>query len=213
VKADIDRRLGTHTQRVYTTRLVTLADGSLTSSVGYVNCDVTLTHDETSMILTNVTLHILPGLAFDVILGFSCIRKYNVITNFSYLFSESNLQVHNCTKCRQRLPKIFQQESSPSDGETQSKVLLAVPCASALNLLREPCGVPGGRVVEARRSGCPGGHASVPQGQICDRKASDLAPSLSSTRGSAECGLHVMVRQARDGRQLEYLSAQHARGT
>jgi hypothetical protein len=80
-------------------------------------CDVTLTHDETSMKLENVTLHILPGLAFDVILGFPCIRKYNLITNFSYLFSESNLQVHNGTKCRQCLPKVFQKGSSPSDGK------------------------------------------------------------------------------------------------
>ncbi len=77
------------------------------------------------------------------------------------------------------LPKVFQQESSPSDGETQSKVLLAVPFVSALNLLREPCGVPGGSVVEARRCDQPGGHASVPQGLICDRKTSDLAPALS----------------------------------
>jgi hypothetical protein len=51
VKADIARRLGTHTQSADKQRLGTLADGSLTSSVGYVNCDVALTHDETSMIL------------------------------------------------------------------------------------------------------------------------------------------------------------------
>ncbi len=44
----------------------------------------------------------------------------------------------------------------------------------ALNLLREPS-VPGSSVVEAQRSGCPGGHASAPQGLVCDRKASDLA--------------------------------------
>ncbi len=151
-------------------------------------CNVTLTHDATSMKLENVTLHILPGLTFDVILGFPCIRKYNLITTFSYLFSESNLQVHNCTKCRQCLPKVFQQEGPPSDGETQSKVLLAVPCASTLNLLREPsCGVPGGSVVEARRSGCPGGHASVPLGLICNRKASDLAPAqLLCAAGTAD---------------------------
>ncbi len=31
-------------------------------------CDVTLKHDETSMKLKDVTLHILPGLTFDVIL-------------------------------------------------------------------------------------------------------------------------------------------------
>jgi hypothetical protein len=177
VKADIARRFGSHTQSADKQRLVTLADGSLTSSVGYVNCDVTLTHDETSMKLENVTLRILPGLAFDVILGFPCIRKYNLITNFSFLFSESNLQVHNCTKCRQCLPKVFQQESSPSNGETHSKVLLALPCASALNLLREPCEDPGGSVVEALRSDQPGGHAPVPQGLVCDRKTSDLAPA------------------------------------
>jgi hypothetical protein len=35
-KADVARRLGTHTQSANTKRLVTLADGSLTSSVGYV---------------------------------------------------------------------------------------------------------------------------------------------------------------------------------
>jgi hypothetical protein len=51
IKADIARRFGTHTQCANKRQLVTLADGSLTSSVGYVNCDVTLTHDETSMIL------------------------------------------------------------------------------------------------------------------------------------------------------------------
>ncbi len=58
-----------------------------------------------------------------------------------------------------------------------------------------------------RRSGCPGGHASVALGLISDRKASDLVPTLSCTTGSAKGGLHVMVRQARD-RQFEYLNAQ-----
>jgi hypothetical protein len=156
------------------------------------------------MKLKNVTLYILPGLAFDVIIGFPCISKHNLLMNLSYLFSESNLlKVHNCTKCRRCLPKVFQQESSPSDGETQSKVLLAVPCASALNLLREPCGVPGGSVVEARRSGCPGNHASFPQGLISDRKASGLAPTqLLWTAGTADgdrrsgCpGGHASVQQ------------------
>ncbi len=75
IKADIARRLGTHTQSADKKRLVTLADGSITSSVGYVNCDVTLKHDAHSMKLENVTLHILPGLAFNVIIGFPCIRK------------------------------------------------------------------------------------------------------------------------------------------
>ncbi len=117
IKADIARRLGTHTQSADRQRLVTLANGFITSSVGYVVCDVTLKHDENSMKLENVTLHILPGLTFDVILGFPCIRKYKLLTKFSYLFSERNLQVHNCTKCRQCLPKVFQQERAPSDGK------------------------------------------------------------------------------------------------
>ncbi len=45
-----------------------------------------------------------------------------------------------------------------------------------------------------------------PTGLISDLKASDLAPSLSSATVSANCGLHVMVKQARD-RQFEYLNA------
>jgi hypothetical protein len=94
--------------------------------------------------------------------------------------------VHNCTKCRQCLPKVFQQDRALSDGETQSKVLLAVPCVDALNLLREPS-VPGSSVVEARRSGCPCGHASAATGLISDRKASDLAPARQrGTTGAAD---------------------------
>jgi hypothetical protein len=45
IKADIARRLGTRTQSADRQQLVTLADGSITSSVGYVMCDVTLKHD------------------------------------------------------------------------------------------------------------------------------------------------------------------------
>ncbi len=51
IKADIARRLGTHTQSADKQRLVALTFGSLTSSVGYVNCDVTLKHDAHSMTL------------------------------------------------------------------------------------------------------------------------------------------------------------------
>ncbi len=42
IKADIARRLGTKPHSADRQRLVTLADGSITSSVGYVVCDVTL---------------------------------------------------------------------------------------------------------------------------------------------------------------------------
>jgi hypothetical protein len=168
-------------------RLVILADGSLTSSVGYVCCDVTLRHDGNSMILKSFTLHILSGLAFDIILGFPCIRKYNLTANYSSLFSESDLQVQSCTKCRQCLPKVFQQECTPPDGETQPEFLLAVPCVGALNLLREPCRVPGGPEVKARRSDQPGGYASAPRGLISDRKTSGLASErLPRTTGATE---------------------------
>ncbi len=87
IKADIARRLGTSTQSADRQRLVTLADGSITSSVGYVMCDETLKHDEIPMELKDVKLHILPGLSFDVILGFPCIRKNNLVHKFSYLCS------------------------------------------------------------------------------------------------------------------------------
>ena len=74
-KEDIARRLGTSTQSADRQRLITLADGFIASSVGYVMCDVTLKHDEISVELKDVKLHILPSLWFDVIIGFPCIRK------------------------------------------------------------------------------------------------------------------------------------------
>ncbi len=61
IKEDIARRLGTSTQSADRQRLATLADGSITSSVGYVVCDVTLKHDKISMKLKDVKLHILPS--------------------------------------------------------------------------------------------------------------------------------------------------------
>jgi hypothetical protein len=58
---------------------------------------------------------------------------------------------------------------------------------NALNLLREPS-VPDSSVVEARRIGCPGGHASVSQGLIGDQKTSDLAPAQLLWTAGAEVG-------------------------
>ncbi len=45
IKEDIARRLGTKTQSADRQRLVTLADGSITSSVGHVMFDVILKYD------------------------------------------------------------------------------------------------------------------------------------------------------------------------
>ncbi len=110
-------------------RQVTLADGSLTSSQGSLSCSVMLRHkSHGTFSLYSACFHILTNLAFDVIIGYPYIRKYNLISKFPSLFSETCLQVHNCTKCRQCLPGFFQQERAPKDGETCSEVLLAVPC-------------------------------------------------------------------------------------
>jgi hypothetical protein len=75
IKEDIARRFGTSTQSADRQRLITLADGSITSSVEYVMCDVMLKQDNISMKLKDVTLHILPGLSFDVIIVSPCIGK------------------------------------------------------------------------------------------------------------------------------------------
>jgi hypothetical protein len=92
------------------------------------------------------------------------------ISKFPSLFSETYLQVHNCTKCRQCLPGFFQHECTPSDGETHSEVLLAVPCAGTLGDQRVPCRGPGGPVVNeliCDRSGV--GQASALQGPVSDQ--------------------------------------------
>ena len=130
-------------------RQVTLADGSLTSSVDNLSCNVMLRHkSHGTFSLHSIYFHILTNLAFDVIIGYPCIRKHSLImSRFPSLFSETCLQVHNCTKCRQCLPGFFQQERAPKDGETCSEVLLAAPCAGTLGDQRVPCRGPGGPVV------------------------------------------------------------------
>jgi hypothetical protein len=130
-------------------RQVTLADGSLTSSVDNLSCNVMLRHkSHGTFSLHSIYFHILTNLAFDVIIGYPCIRKHSLImSRFPSLFSETCLQVHNCTKCRQCLLGCFQRERAPKDGETCSEVLLAVPCAGTLVNQRVPCRGPGGPVV------------------------------------------------------------------
>ncbi len=92
-------------------RQVTLADGSLTSSVGSLSCNVMLRHtSHGTFSLCSIYFHILTNLAFDVIIGYPCIQKHSLImSRFPSLFSEACLQVHNCTKCRRCLPGFFQQ--------------------------------------------------------------------------------------------------------
>ncbi len=77
--------------------------------------------------LKSITIHILPELAFDEILGYPTIKRYNLLSAFYSLFCETDLQVHNCKSCRQCLPAVFQQESSLASGATQAEVLFEPP--------------------------------------------------------------------------------------
>ena len=149
IKEDAAKQLGSNIREEDEEhRQVTLADGSLTSSVGSLSCNVMLRHkSHGTFSLHSICFHILTNLAFDVIVGYPCIRKHSLMSRFPSLFSETCLQVHNCTKCRQCLPGCFQRERAPKDGETCSEVLLAVPCAGALVNQRVPCRDPGGPVV------------------------------------------------------------------
>jgi hypothetical protein len=83
-------------------RQVTLAGGFLTRSVGSLSCNVMLRHkSHGTFSLHRMYFHILTNLAFDEIIGYPCIRKHSlVMSRFPSLFSETCLQVHNCTKCR-----------------------------------------------------------------------------------------------------------------
>jgi hypothetical protein len=189
---------------------VTLADGSLTSSLGSFGCNVMLKHERhRTLSFQNICFHILPNLAFDGIIGYPRIRKYSLIDRFPSLFSETCLQVHNCTKCRQCLPGFFQLECTPSDGETCSEVLLAVPCAGTLvNQQWVPCRCPGGPVVNeliCDRRGV--GQASAPTGPVSDRQTAGHASEMPWSTGPAECWLSDSVTQARN-RLFAYLNGQ-----
>jgi hypothetical protein len=76
-------------------RQVTLAGGSLTSSVGSLSCSVMLRHkSHGTFSLHSIYFHILTNLAFDVIIGYPSIRKHSLImSRFPSLFSETCLQV------------------------------------------------------------------------------------------------------------------------
>jgi hypothetical protein len=106
-------------------RVVTLADGSTVGTVGSIMCNLKLTCNTVPVFLKSITMHILPELALDVILGFPTFRKYELLIHFAPLFTRKNLQIHNCKPCCQCLTKVFQQEAPLAAGETQSKVFLA----------------------------------------------------------------------------------------
>jgi hypothetical protein len=119
-------------------RVVTLADGLIVGTVGSVVCNLRMTSDKAvHVVLKSITIHILPELAFDVILGFPTIRSFNLLSHFASLFSEVNLQVHNCTMCRQCLPAVYQQECTLTPGATQAEVLLAVTRSGTLVATRD----------------------------------------------------------------------------
>ncbi len=70
-------------------RVVTLADGSTVSTVGSIVCNLRLTCDTIAVSLKSVTIHILPELAFDVVLGYPAIRRYKLLSLFYYLFCQA----------------------------------------------------------------------------------------------------------------------------
>jgi hypothetical protein len=106
IKLDTVRQLGSNIlEEDDEHRHVTLADGSLTSSFGILNCNVMLRHkSHGTFSLHSICFQILTNLAFDVIIGYPCIRRYSLMSRFPSPFSETCLQVHNCTKCCQSLP-------------------------------------------------------------------------------------------------------------
>jgi hypothetical protein len=67
-------------------RVVTLADGSTVSTVGSIVCNLRMTCDTKAVFLKSIKMHILPELAFDVILGFPTIRSYNLLSYLASLF-------------------------------------------------------------------------------------------------------------------------------
>jgi hypothetical protein len=118
-------------------RVVALADGSTISTVGSIVCNLRLTCDTIAVSLKSITIHILPELAFDVILGYPTIKRYNLFSAFYSLFCEEDLQIHNCKSCRQCLPAVFQQETSLASGATQAEVLREAPRSGALEVARD----------------------------------------------------------------------------
>ncbi len=166
-------------------RVVTLADGSTVSTVGSIVCNLRMTCDTKTVFLKSITMHVLPELAFDVILGYPTIKRYNLLFLFYSLLCEADLQIHNCKSCRQCLPAVFQQECTLADEATQAEVLRKARESNESCATRESHRAEGGLAVATNRDA-----------------------TLRSHQHS-EGGIDVASRQARD-KQVRYLNAQQA---
>ena len=177
-------------------RVVTLADGSTVSTVGSVVCNLRLTCNTVAVSLKSVTMHVLPELAFDVILGYPTIKRYNLLSAFYSLFCEADLQVHNCKSCRQCLPAVFQQECTLASGATQAEVLLEAHRSGALNVPRD-----------SRRSSEGGlAVAVIQESPRQSRRQEEGGPSAAATQErllsaipSATRGPHLQAEGGLDG--------------
>jgi hypothetical protein len=177
-------------------RVVTLADGSTVSTVGSIVCNLRLTCYTKSVSLNSITIHILPELAFDVILSYPTIKRYNLLSVFYSLFCEADLQVHNCKSCRQCLPAVFQQECTLASEATQAEVLPEPPRSGALIV---PC--------DSRRSSEGGlAVAVIQESPLQSRRQEEGRPSVAAMQESllsaipsATRGPHLQAEEGLDG--------------
>ncbi len=187
-------------------RVVTLADGSTVSTVGRIVSNLRLTCDTIAVSLKSITTHILPELAFDGILGYPTIRRYNLLSLFYSLFCEAGLQVHNCKSCRQCLPAVFQQESSLASEETQAAVLLEAPRPGALIVPRDShSSSEGGLAIaviqesprQSRRQEERGPSAAVTQVRLSAIPSATRGPHLQAERGLDGAAIPSATRKPR----------------
>jgi hypothetical protein len=200
-------------------RVVTLADGSTVSTVGSYVCNLRLTCDTIAVSLKSITIHILPGLAFDVILGYPTIRRYNHLSLFYSLFCEADLQIHNCKSCRQCLPAVFQQECTLTLEATQAEVLRENPRSGAWEVARDCRRLSEGGLNVAVIKDSPlkfQADTTAIQGATRESHRAKEGLDVVTNRGAtlrshrhSEGGIDVASRQARD-KQVQYLNAQQA---
>jgi hypothetical protein len=164
-------------------------------------------------------MHILPELAFDVILGYPTIRRHNLLSLFYSLFCEADLQVHNCKSCRQCLPAVFQQECTLTSEATQAEVLLEAPRSGALAVARDCRRLSEGGPDVAVIKDCPREFqvdATAIQDATRESHRAGGGLAVATNRGAtlrshqhSEGGIDVASRQARD-KQVQYLNEEQA---